>query len=338
MVEPGPRLRIGELSRRVGLSDHVLRAWETRYSLFRPTRSPGGFRLYSRDDERRARRMVSLLSEGMSAAEAAADILDSEGLGSALPVRDTAAGSASPISSAESVSVPAQSSATSRTFSAVSALLKALEGFDEAAAQAILDRLLAEQSVVSAINDVILPSLAELGRHWEVGEVSVAQEHYASNVIRGRLLGLARGWGIGHGPRAILACAPGEHHDLALLSFGIILHQYGWRISFLGADTPFPAVALAADSLPRSAVVISATVADSSAWPLADLAALAHRTRLFLAGPAVYPETARAIGATHLRGDPVTAAGLMDQRLVAGGWDAEGQQAARDGTLSGPAV
>ena len=42
-----PVLRIGELSRRLGVSDHVLRAWESRYGLLQPVRSAGGFRLYS---------------------------------------------------------------------------------------------------------------------------------------------------------------------------------------------------------------------------------------------------------------------------------------------------
>ncbi|MGB4810082.1 MAG: MerR family transcriptional regulator, partial [Candidatus Phosphoribacter baldrii] len=65
--EPG-LVRIGELSRRVGISDHTLRAWETRYGLLRPHRSSGGFRLYSADDERRVRRMSHLLGRGLSPA------------------------------------------------------------------------------------------------------------------------------------------------------------------------------------------------------------------------------------------------------------------------------
>ena len=68
----GPNLvRIGELSRRVGVSSHVLRAWESRYGLLTPVRSSGGFRLYSDGDERRVRRMQFHLAEGLSAAEAA---------------------------------------------------------------------------------------------------------------------------------------------------------------------------------------------------------------------------------------------------------------------------
>ncbi len=69
--EEGPRLRIGELSRRTGVGADRLRAWERRYGLLRPERSEGGFRLYGQEDERRVRAMKDLISAGVSAAEAA---------------------------------------------------------------------------------------------------------------------------------------------------------------------------------------------------------------------------------------------------------------------------
>src|ERR1700748_2634424 len=69
--ESSPLLRIGELSRRVAVSAHVLRAWEPRYALLQPVRSAGGFRLYSEADALRVRRMQAHLADGLSAAEAA---------------------------------------------------------------------------------------------------------------------------------------------------------------------------------------------------------------------------------------------------------------------------
>src|ERR1700722_18366278 len=74
-LEGSPVLRMGELSRRAGVSDHVLRAWESRYGLLQPVRSAGGFRLYSEADARRARRMQAHLAHGLSAAEAARAVL-----------------------------------------------------------------------------------------------------------------------------------------------------------------------------------------------------------------------------------------------------------------------
>ena len=69
--ESGGQVRIGELSRRVGVSAELLRAWERRYGLLSPTRTAGGFRLYGDDDERRVRRMLHNLDSGLSAAEGA---------------------------------------------------------------------------------------------------------------------------------------------------------------------------------------------------------------------------------------------------------------------------
>src|SRR3954451_14163603 len=64
-------LRIGEFSRRVGVSAEVLRAWERRYGLLEPHRSPGGFRLYGPEDAARVERMQSAIEGGLSAAQAA---------------------------------------------------------------------------------------------------------------------------------------------------------------------------------------------------------------------------------------------------------------------------
>ena len=79
-------------------------------------------------------------------------------------------------------------------------LATALADFDEAAAHALVDTLLARTSLDALLRDVIIPYLHDLGERWERGDVSVAQEHFASSVLRGRLLGLARGWGRGLGP------------------------------------------------------------------------------------------------------------------------------------------
>src|SRR5438270_5066358 len=78
MADPPALLRIGELGRRLGVSDHVLRAWERRYGLLRPVRSAGGFRLYSGADLQRVRRMQAFLADGLSAAEAARAAVDGE--------------------------------------------------------------------------------------------------------------------------------------------------------------------------------------------------------------------------------------------------------------------
>jgi MerR family transcriptional regulator, light-induced transcriptional regulator len=282
-----PVLRIGELSRRAGVSGHVLRAWERRYGLLRPVRSEGGFRLYTEADEGRVRRMRDHLARGLSAAEAArATLQDDEAGRVAVPGR-----------------LPVAAGELAR------ALRQAFDAFDEAAAQAILDRLVSDLSVTAVLREIVLPYLAELGDRWERGDASIAQEHFASNLIRGRLAGLARGWGDGSGPRAVLACPPGERYDLALMIFGVTLNRHRWRVDYLGADTPVEELTRTAADRAPGLVVLAATRPGTLEPLTAGLAALARTAPLALAGAGAAPQLAGAVGARWLASDPVTAAG-----------------------------
>ena len=187
-------------------------------------------------------------------------------------------------------------------------LRQALDAFDEPGAQAALDRLLADLSVPAVLRDVVLPYLADLGERWQGGTATIAAEHFATHVIRGRLAGLARGWGGGHGPRALLACPPGELHDLALMMFGIVLHGTGWRIDYLGTNTPMGELARAAGESGPDLVVLAAARPQVLKPLRAELASLARRAPLALAGAGAMAQTATAAGAALLTGDPVTEA------------------------------
>lgn len=276
-------LRIGELSRRQDVSPDVLRVWERRYGLLRPERTEGGFRLYTREDEERVRAMKRYLARGFSAAVAARMALQEP---AALPpeVRDGAF-------------------ATARAD-----LGAALEDFRDFDAQAVLDRVFNTFSVEAALRDVILPYLRDLGDRWEAGTVSTAQEHFASFVLRGRLLGIARGFDVGLGPRALLACPEGERHDLGLLCFGIGLRDHGWRITYLGADTPLETLADAAARLEPDLIVVCSELDAPMREALPRIAVLAQAHRVALAGRGASLEMARAAGARLLQDAPMAAA------------------------------
>ena len=140
-----------------------------------------------------------------------------------------------------------------------SRLTQTLARFDDVGANAVLDRLLADVGVTTVISEVIVPYLVDLGERWADGSATIAEEHFATSLIRGRLLGLARGWDGGSGPRALLACPSGELHDLGLICFGIALRGHGWRITYLGADTPQSTLIEAAAQLTPNIIVLAAT-------------------------------------------------------------------------------
>ena len=282
-------LRIGELSRRVGVTPELLRAWERRYGLLQPTRSAGGFRLYSSADEARVRSMQRHLGTGLSAAQAARAALEQADGPETAVAED-----------------PLESAA---------ALQEALERYDESAANGVLDRSLATFSTEAVLVDIVMPVLRSLGDRWAAGDVTIAQEHFASNVLRGRLLGVARGWGRGTGPLALLACPPGEQHDLPLVLFGIALREAGWRIVFLGADTPISTIERTAEAIRPAAVIFAATVPDLLQAVESELVALAALAPVLIGGSAADADLAERVGAVLLEGDPATAAATLASRI-----------------------
>jgi MerR family transcriptional regulator, light-induced transcriptional regulator len=297
--DPGPGyLRIGQLAKRTGISPELLRAWEQRYGLLQPTRTPGGFRLYSAADEARVQRMQSLVSSGLAAAQAARLILSGD--------------EPAPCTVSASATIVDEESAN---------LAASLDRLDEQAANTALDRLFAAYTVETVLQDVVLPYLHRLGERWAAGEISVAQEHFASNLLRGRLLGLAQGWGQGQGPGAILACLPGEQHELGLLVFGVALRRRGWRITYLGTDSPVGAVADTARSLAPAVVVLLAMNPDNFLARAHEIKQLANQVQVMIAGPGATPEAARQTQTHVLDQDPVSAAQTIDRDHPARGDD-----------------
>ena len=288
MDEKDAMLRISELSRRTGVSPQTLRAWEARYGVVAPQRSPGGYRLYTATDEMRIREMSHLVEAGVSPAEAARQLRDEP-----------------------------QTEAI-RSDELIASLGEALAAYDAAGAEGHLDRLFAAYDLETVLRDVLLPYLGDLGERWARGEITVAQEHFASRLLEGRLLSLARGWDRGVGPAAILACAPGEEHTLGLLAFGLMLRARGWRIVYFGANAPIGPVLDATRTLAPSAVVISAVSALRFTEQANGLRELAEIAPVRLGGAGAGTEVAAHVGAEALREDPVAAAA----DLSTGAWTA----------------
>ncbi|HZC99351.1 MAG TPA: B12-binding domain-containing protein [Actinomycetes bacterium] len=316
--EPG-YLRIGELARRTGASPELLRAWERRYGLLRPARSQGGFRLYTATDEARIHRMREHLARGLSAAEAARLAVDAETQPTATQTPSGDVETRGPSAQATARAAPTPDTTTAAPHPLLQEhardLVAALDRFDEEQAHALLDRLLATYRIETILRDLLIPYLHDLGERWARGDVSVAQEHFASNLLRGRLLGLARGWGQGHGPAVILACPPGEQHDLGLLAFGITLRRRGWRIIYLGPDTPIATIRQVTVGAAPQLVVLAGALPGPLATHTDAIADLARQTPVALGGAGATAELAGRIGARLLDQDPVSAAERLDQAL-----------------------
>jgi methanogenic corrinoid protein MtbC1 len=267
------------------VSPELLRAWEVRYGLLCPDRTAGGLRLFSEEDERRVHLMRKYIATGLSASEAA---------------RLARSGEESAARGGSASFAQIQTS-----------LAHGIETLDEPMAQSALDELFRAFALPFALSEVILPFLHRLGERWAAAETSIAHEHFASNVIDGRLRALTPGWGNGVGPRAVLACPPGERHEFGLLCFGLALREHGWRITYLGADTPLGEITDALGELLPTIVVLSATSPQRFLDAGVEITDLSERVRVGLGGAGATLALAHRMGVELLGGDAIgEAAGL----------------------------
>jgi MerR family transcriptional regulator, light-induced transcriptional regulator len=316
-----PTMRIGELAAKVGVSTHVLRAWESRYGLLVPVRSAGGYRLYGHEDERRVREVIALRDQGVSAAEASRRVLaterggspgyddehadGSDGSGGASAGRGGGRGGTASGAGSNDGSAPLGLRADPPLL--VAQLLDAVTALDEDRAHAVLDTAFVERSIESAIIDVLLPLFVRVGEMWELGRIGIAQEHFASSLVRRRLGALSLTWGVGTGPVAVLGCPPGEFHDIVLLSFGVLLGRAGWRIRYLGPDTPIHSLAAAARLTQADAVVLACRRPSGFRGHAAALRRLSEDHPVWIAGRGATPRVLEEVGVPNLGGDLIAA-------------------------------
>jgi methanogenic corrinoid protein MtbC1 len=201
-------LNIAALSRRTGVAPDTLRKWEQRYQILRPTRTAGGQRRYSERDVARVEWLCERLREGYRIGEAA----------TLLGTTDV---------------VPTQSVSDH-----LQAIVRAVDGGDAAGIGLLIDQAFALHGVDATLDDILRPLLQEIGSRWERSEITVAEEHLVSEAVRSRLGHLLGDAGGGVRGTAVLACAPGERHELGLMMLAIALRRDGWKVLYLGADTP----------------------------------------------------------------------------------------------------
>ncbi|WP_165354384.1 cobalamin B12-binding domain-containing protein [Nocardioides glacieisoli] len=208
-------------------------------------------------------------------------------------------------------------------------LWAAVETFDAETAEIALARLFWDVPLSGAVTGVVLPFLREVGDRWEAGTLSVAHEHFVSDMLRRKLSALSSvpphrvlEDATAPSPVVLLACPPGERHDLVLLCVALMLRERGVRPRFLGADTPIPSVVTAARATNADAVVLAATRATAFTAHSSSLLKLAEDRPLYLAGRGADVQTVAEVGATALPDDPVRAVVFLVGALneLGGSW------------------
>jgi DNA-binding transcriptional MerR regulator/methylmalonyl-CoA mutase cobalamin-binding subunit len=221
--------------RRTGLTADVLRAWERRYRVVEPGRSPTGRRLYSDEDIERLRLLRRATLSGRSIGQ----VSDLPTVELVRLIRDDEA------EEARAPEPAPQRSDLMQQFRLEA--LDAVEELDGTALRRLLQRAATAFGAERALEEVTAPVLTEVGDRWQAGDLSIAHEHLTSAVIRQVVGDLLRSASDdADRPLALFATPAGERHEFGALMAAVIAATRGWRILYLGADIPAADIARAA--------------------------------------------------------------------------------------------
>ena len=226
MADNTPLYNIKAVINEVGIHPVTLRAWERRYDLPKPKRSPGGHRLYSRQDIEMLKWLIDRQKAGLSISSAI-EIWKSQHQDEQGPDQYLQA-SVTEIGMGENILEHLRERWISTCIS-----------YDEQGANQILDEAFAVSASEKIISEVIQKGLAMIGEYWYGGSVSVQQEHFSSAIAMRRLQSLLAAAGPPTRPGNILAaCPPGEEHEFILLVITYLLRRRGWDVVYLGPNVP----------------------------------------------------------------------------------------------------
>jgi excisionase family DNA binding protein len=134
---------------------------------------------------------------------------------------------------------------------------------NSAGAEKIFDRLFLKGfAVIKILETIVMPALRHIGKQWENKKISVYEEHRMSFLIRMHLMKLDQFLPAvikNNAPLAIMACAPGEHHELPLQLSALVLKKQGWKTDILGIDINMPELIKAAEKSKPGMIVMSKT-------------------------------------------------------------------------------
>ncbi|WP_170119699.1 cobalamin B12-binding domain-containing protein [Branchiibius hedensis] len=136
------------------------------------------------------------------------------------------------------------------------------------------------------VADVLIPVLRRVGDMWASGQLSVLHEHHASRIVRSVMAEFRRpATQIEVQVPVVMACPPGELHDLPSHLFSLMLLERGLTPVVLGADTPWKATAAAVRSCSARACVLSGMKPAGLRHRSAVVKLLAQSAPVLVAGP-----------------------------------------------------
>lgn len=287
-LSTSPVFNTKAVARETGVPADTFRAWERRYGVPRPQRTPGGHRLYSEQDIAIIRWLRDRTDEGVNISHAVMLLTDTLDTSATDPGLNT----------------------DSRAFhQLVGELTQALTEFDLQRAERLLGEAFSLYPFEQVLLDLIQPAMIEVGERWHRGEINVAAEHFATQFVRRKLSSLMNVFeGTSHRSTIVVGCAPGELHDLGVMMLSLFLVRRGWNVVYLGPQVPVPDLIETVKKIQPRLVCLSASTMESASELIAVARALREAAPdvLFGFGGRVFninPELGQMVPGTFLGRD-----------------------------------
>lgn len=231
---------IRTVSTLTGVNAITLRAWERRYGLIKPRRTPKGHRLYTTRDIELINRIVTLLDKGVSISQVPEALRHQK----------------------STVVTTAESAGETDTWKRYrERMIDAVIRFDESALEAAYNEVLSLYPIDIVTHHLLIPVLRELGERWVSAEGSISEEHFFGTYMRNKLGARFHHRNLSNrGPRLLACCLPGENHEIGLLLFALAAHDNGFRITLLGANMPLVDLPATLKRAHCDALVLSASI------------------------------------------------------------------------------
>lgn len=221
-----------------GVHPVTLRAWERRYGLIMPERTPKGHRLYSQADIDAIQRITQLLDQGIAISQVR-------------PLLERGV----PVLAEQP---PVQERDVWQDYR--EEMLAIVERFNEKELEKLYNDALSLYPMSLVHIHLIIPVLRQLGERWKDRPAGIAEEHffttYLRNKLGSRILHLNQH---NHGSFLLMACLPGEYHEVGMLMFTMACLDRGYRALVLGANVPLEQIPLVLKEHPCAGVVLSAS-------------------------------------------------------------------------------
>jgi MerR family transcriptional regulator, light-induced transcriptional regulator len=201
-----------------GIKAHTLRIWEQRYHLFQPKRKDSNHRFYDNEDLKHILRIAYLYHNGYKISKIAK-----------LPETDIRRLATENLNGSNSFDV------------FINQLMEASIDYDQERFERIIHTANQQLGFEKNIYQVIYPFLQKIGLLWMTDNMLPAQEHFASHLIRKKIIVAIDG--LDHplpgSRRTVLLYTPeGEHHEIPLLLTKYHLKKNGIKTVYLGTNIP----------------------------------------------------------------------------------------------------